>query len=247
MTILLEDHETHRELARVSAALAESRSAHASAAAEATKLAKQVEELKADLADAECRAVAAAESALVERDQLRRELPQYDCQRTGGPASDVGGAHCPLGQPCMRCRLEVERDALESELTKARAFGDAECALRQQAQADLAVAQRGCQALRAELEEAREQVAQHYRSFDGHVYIKSDDYSALCRERDTARAEAARLRAFVEAVAEYAEYTDDCEVAESSVARDALAGVLSRLEARARAALAAQPVGGGHE
>lgn len=37
---------------------------------------------------------------------LRRELPQYNCQRTGGPVSDIGGRHCPLDNPCLTCRYE---------------------------------------------------------------------------------------------------------------------------------------------
>lgn len=41
-----------------------------------------------------------------ERDELRRELSQFDCRRTGGPVSDVGGVHCPPGFRCMRCQLE---------------------------------------------------------------------------------------------------------------------------------------------
>lgn len=41
-----------------------------------------------------------------ERDALRRELPQYDCRRTGGPGSDSGGKHCPQEAPCLTCRLE---------------------------------------------------------------------------------------------------------------------------------------------
>lgn len=44
-------------------------------------------------------------SLTTERDELRRELSQFDCRRTGGPVSDVGGVHCPPGSPCMRCQL----------------------------------------------------------------------------------------------------------------------------------------------
>lgn len=63
-------------------------------------------------------ALARAEGAEAERDRygealemLRRELPQYDCCRTGGPVSDSGGKHCPPESPCLTCRLErAERD-----------------------------------------------------------------------------------------------------------------------------------------
>lgn len=37
---------------------------------------------------------------------LRRELPQYDCRRTGGPVSDISGRHCPLDNPCLTCKYE---------------------------------------------------------------------------------------------------------------------------------------------
>lgn len=57
--------------------------------------------------------------------ELRRELPQYDCRRTGGPVSDISGRHCPLDKPCLTCRLEdtqeivnkIRKEALK-ELTQ---------------------------------------------------------------------------------------------------------------------------------
>lgn len=47
-----------------------------------------------------------------ECEQLRRLLPQYDCQQTGGALADFGGRHCPLGEPCYRCRAEAAEAAL---------------------------------------------------------------------------------------------------------------------------------------
>jgi hypothetical protein len=47
-----------------------------------------------------------------------------------------------------------------------------------------------CRQLECELAEAREQVARHNRSFDGHVYVTNEEYSELCevkRQRDTAQ------------------------------------------------------------
>ena len=52
---------------------------------------------------------------------LRRELPQLDCRRTGGLVSDLSGKHCPLDDPCQRCRLETAEaraEALEAELER---------------------------------------------------------------------------------------------------------------------------------
>lgn len=38
--------------------------------------------------------------------QLRCELPQYDCRRSGGPYSDISGRHCPIDKPYLTCRYE---------------------------------------------------------------------------------------------------------------------------------------------
>lgn len=54
----------------------------------------------------------------IERNALRRELPQFDCRRTGGSVSDSGGDHCPPEAPCMRCRLRRAEEKLEAQ-TKA--------------------------------------------------------------------------------------------------------------------------------
>lgn len=57
---------------------------------------------------------------LVAATALQRELPQFDCRRTGGPVSDVDGIHCPIDRPCMRCRLRNAEEAgqrLRAELT----------------------------------------------------------------------------------------------------------------------------------
>jgi hypothetical protein len=36
--------------------------------------------------------------------------------------------------------------------------------------------------LEAKLAEANDKIAQHFRSFEGHVYIKNEEYAALCLE-----------------------------------------------------------------
>jgi hypothetical protein len=37
---------------------------------------------------------------------LRKALAEYDCLYTCGNVADISGIHCPLDNPCMKCRLE---------------------------------------------------------------------------------------------------------------------------------------------
>jgi len=58
------------------------------------------------------------------RDTLARALSDANCLFTGGPLAESGGSHCPIDNPCYRCRaeraeeriVEFQDEALRSEV-----------------------------------------------------------------------------------------------------------------------------------
>jgi len=101
--------------ARAEMADAQEKTAEATARAEGAEAERDRYRLAATTATEEWKAwQTRAVTAETERDAHRRELPQLDCRRTGGPVSDTGGAHCPLGEPCLRC----QRDRLQERLVE---------------------------------------------------------------------------------------------------------------------------------
>ena len=48
---------------------------------------------------------------------LRRWRCEQDCRYTLGNVADIGGQHCPLGEPCERCRADKLRAALAGRMS----------------------------------------------------------------------------------------------------------------------------------
>lgn len=79
-------------------------------------------------------------------------------------------------------------------------------------------------------EKAEAQVRQHYRSFDGHVYVKNENYSALVERAERAEKEAETLREVKEAMAEWQE--DKLHLKHAENVRDAALTALARANAK---------------
>jgi hypothetical protein len=59
------------------------------------------------------RLTAELDAALRKKWQVQRWLPRYKCHFTGGDFMESGGRHCPIGDPCYRCRTEDAEEALD--------------------------------------------------------------------------------------------------------------------------------------
>jgi hypothetical protein len=107
-----------------------------------------------------------------EVERLQRQREGFDC-RYAGEYAETSGKHCPIGDPCQRCRL----DRAEAEVERLTAEAERERAIRREAIRDN---REKTEAVR-ELQAALAGVLRSYEAYEMLCDPASDGYAAVMR------------------------------------------------------------------